>query len=108
MIRSTVRLLVLFSGALLAARSPRPAGPWGPPAGAAAGWNATSPASMAGATLADALPYASGFVVVGAGPDVTSGQAGGMWLSTDGSTWNAGDVDLRSAHVKAVTAAGDG
>jgi len=108
MIRSGVRLLVLFSGSLLAACSSGPPGSSGASAGSATGWNATSPAGMAGATLTDAVPYASGFVVVGAGPDVASGQAGGIWLSADGSTWNALDVDLSSAHVKAVSPAGDG
>jgi hypothetical protein len=111
MIRSSVRLLILVPGLLVTACSAGPGaapGSEGGSTGAAAGWTRTSPSGMAGATLSDAAPFGSGFVVVGAGPDGPAGQAGGVWISADGSTWDAPNVDLRSAHVKAVADAGDG
>jgi hypothetical protein len=106
MIRSSVRLLILVPGLLVTACSAGPGA--GGSTGAAGGWTRTSPSGMAGATLTDAVPFGSGFVVVGAGPDGPAGQAGGVWISADGSTWDAANVDLRSAHVKAVADAGDG
>lgn len=110
MTRSTARTLILALAALLAACSTAPgtSGVAGDAPGAASGWTATSPSGMAGATLADAVPYGTGFVAVGAGPDVGSTQAGGIWTSTDGSAWTLATADLSAAHVKAITAAGNG
>jgi len=104
------RAFILALAALLAACSSGPgaSGGTGGGPGAASGWTAMSPSSMAGATLADAVPYAGGFVAVGAGPDVGSTQAGGIWASADGSTWNLVTADLSGAHAKTVTAAGTG
>jgi hypothetical protein len=104
------RAFIVALAALLAACSSGSgaSGGTGGGPGAAAGWTAMSPSGMAGATLADAVPYASGFVAVGAAPDVGSTQAGGIWASADGSTWNLVTADLSAAHAKAVTVAGNG
>src|SRR6185369_5131770 len=59
-----------------------------------------------GGTPSDVVAFGSGFVAVGAGPDAPSGQTGGMWKSADGNTWTDATVDLASAHLKAVSAAG--
>ncbi|HTK46007.1 MAG TPA: hypothetical protein VL749_11730 [Patescibacteria group bacterium] len=107
---TNVRAVSLALGALLAACSSGPgsSGGTGGGPGAASGWTATSPSSLAGATLADAVPYGSGFVAVGAGPDVGSTQAGGIWVSVDGTTWNLVTADLSATHLKAVTVTGKG
>ncbi len=105
----TLRILIVAVGGLLAGCNSGPAssGSVGGAPGAASGWIESMPSGMAGATLADAAPFGTGYVVVGAAPDAGSAQAGGIWTSADGTTWNLVGANLATVHVKAVTAAGD-